>query len=131
MLLAKTIITKKLLCCSKEYKIKHTFLGNLTSKQLSAFYKSIDLLVLPSINQTEAFGMVQAEAMIAGTPVIASNLPGVRIPIKLTKMGIIVEPKNIDQLSKAIKDILENKNKYTNARLVRNAKEIFDIKEGL
>ena len=51
---------------------------------MSSFYKSIDLLVLPSINQTEAFGMVQAEA-IAGTPVIAGNLPGVRIPIKLTK----------------------------------------------
>ena len=125
----ENIYYNKIVRLLKEYKINHIFLGNLTAEQLSVFYKLIDVLVLPSINQTEAFGMVQAEAMIAGTPVIASNLPGVRIPIKLTKMGIIVEPKNIDQLSKAIKDILENKNKYTNARLVRNAKEIFDIKK--
>ena len=113
----------------KKYKLKHIFLGNLSQQQLSAFYKLIDVLVLPSINQTEAFGMVQAEAMINGTPVIASNLPGVRIPIKLTNMGIIVEPKNINKLSQAIKNILKNKNKFTNDELVKNAEKIFDIKK--
>lgn len=111
-----------------ENKIKYKFLGNLKENQLGAFYKAIDVLVLPSVNSTEAFGMVQAEAMLSGTPVIASNLPGVRIPIKLTKMGLIVEPKNIDQLSQAIKNILENKNKFTNKKLIKNAQKIFDIK---
>ncbi len=120
---------KKIINILREYKIKHIFLGNLTSKQLSAFYRSIDVLVLPSINQTEAFGMVQAEAMIVGTPVIASNLPGVRMPIKLTKMGIIVEPRNSDQISKAIEEILGNKNKFTNDELIKNANIIFDIKK--
>ncbi|MFA6016737.1 MAG: glycosyltransferase family 4 protein [Patescibacteria group bacterium] len=113
----------------KEFKIKHLFLGNLTSKQLSAFYKTINMLVLPSINQTEAFGMVQAEAMINGTPVIASNLPGVRMPIKLTKMGIVTEQKNINQLIEAIKNILGNKNEFTNKKLIKNAQLIFDIKK--
>lgn len=120
---------KKIVELLKKFRIEHMFLGNLTSKQLSSFYKSINMLVLPSINQTEAFGMVQAEAMLAGTPVVASDLPGVRIPIKLTKMGLIVEPKNIDQLSQAIKNILENKNKFTNKKLVKNAQKIFDIKK--
>jgi glycosyltransferase involved in cell wall biosynthesis len=117
----------KIITMLNKYKIKHIFLGNLTSEQLSAFYKSIDVLVLPSINQTEAFGMVQAEAMLAGTPVIASNLPGVRVPIKLTKMGKIVEPKNSEQLSQAILEILKNKNKFVNNKLIKNAQEIFDI----
>jgi len=103
------------------------FLGNLTAEQLSSFYKSINLLVLPSINQTEAFGMVQAEAMIAGTPVITSNLPGVRISIRLTKMGIIVETKNVEQISQAIEELINNKNKFSNGKLIKNAKKIFDI----
>jgi len=110
-------------------KIKHSFFGNLTSKQLGSFYKMIDVLVLSSVNQTEAFGMVQAEAMIAGTPVIASNLPGVRMPIKLTKMGIIVESKNTKQIKQAILEILSNRNKFSNNELIKNAKNIFDIKK--
>jgi len=113
----------------KKYKINHLFFGNLSSSQLSSFYKSIDILILPSINQTEAFGMVQAEAMLSGTPVIASNLPGVRMPIKLTKMGKIVEPKNSEQIKLAILEILKNKNKYTNINLIKNAQNIFDIKK--
>jgi len=116
----------KIVTMLKKYKIKYSFLGNLTDKQLSAFYKMIDVLVLPSINQTEAFGMVQAEAMIAGTPVVASNLPGVRIPIKLTKMGKIVEPKNAEQIKQAILEILGNKNKFTNTDLIKNAQRIFN-----
>jgi glycosyltransferase involved in cell wall biosynthesis len=111
----------------QQYKIKYHFFGNLSNGNLSAFYKTINLLVLPSTNQTEAFGMVQAEAMLLGTPVIASNLPGVRMPIKLTKMGIIVQSKNSQQLSKAIINVLKNKNKFSNEILINQAKKIFNI----
>ncbi|GAB4219725.1 MAG: glycosyltransferase family 4 protein [Candidatus Microgenomates bacterium] len=110
-------------------KIDYHFLGNLNLKKLFAFYKAIDILVLPSINSTEAFGMVQAEAMISGTPVIATNLPGVNIPITLTKMGKIIEPKNEKQLIKTIFEIINNRKKYTNPTLIKNAQKIFDIKE--
>jgi glycosyltransferase involved in cell wall biosynthesis len=111
-----------------EEKINYVFLGNLSEKQLGAFYKVIDVLVLPSVNSTEAFGMVQAEAMLLGTPVVATNLPGVKIPISLTKMGIIVEPKNEKQLAKAISEILKNRKKYTNKNLIKAAEKIFNIK---
>ncbi|PIQ72302.1 hypothetical protein COY13_01635 [Candidatus Roizmanbacteria bacterium CG_4_10_14_0_2_um_filter_36_35] len=117
---------KKLL---EENKINYRFFGNLINGDLGAFYKVIDLLVLPSTNRTEAFGMVQAEAMLTGTPVVASNLPGVRVPIKLTNMGKIVEPKNSELLSKALLEVLNNKSKFTNSKLVKNAQEIFDIKK--
>lgn len=110
-------------------KIKYIFLGNLKNNQLDAFYKAIDVLILPSVNQTEAFGMVQPEAMLCGTPVIASNLPGVRVPIRLTKMGIIVPPKNWQRLKKAIMEILKNKSKYSSERLIKNANSFFDIKK--
>ena len=73
--------------------------------------------------------MVQVEAMLLGTPVIASNLPGVRVPIRLTKMGILVQPKNSEQITEAINKILKNKKKYSNQKLIKNASKIFDIKK--
>lgn len=111
----------------KKNKISYQFLGNLSSSELVSFYKIIDVLVLPSINQTEAFGMVQVEAMLTGTPVVASNLPGVRVPIKLTKMGILVKPKNADELRRAITTVLHDRNKYGNKILTDKAIKIFDI----
>ena len=120
---------KKIKKMLDEEKINHLFLGNLKEKQLGAFYKAIDVLVLPSVNSTEAFGMVQAEAMLLGTPVVATNLPGVKIPISLTKMGEVVEPRNEKQLAEAIIKILKNRKKYTNKNLIKNAQKIFDIKK--
>jgi len=99
---------------------KVKFLGILGQKELRNFYGSIDILVLPSVNSTEAFGMVQVEAMLQGTPVVASNLPGVRIPILKTKMGELAEPKNAKSLSEAISKVYRNK-------YVNTASKIFDI----
>jgi len=87
-------------------------LGELEDNQLGAFYSLLDVLVLPSTNNTEAFGMVQVEAMYCGTPVISTNLPGVRVPIKETGMGIIVKPGDSKVLAEAIVEVLHNKKKY-------------------
>jgi len=105
------------------------FFSQLTPEQLGAFYKMIDVLILPSTNQTEAFGMTQPEAMLLGTPVVATNMPGMNIPIKLTKMGLLVEPKNPEQLSKAISTILAHKDKFTHKELIEKAKNIFDVRK--
>lgn len=113
----------------KKSGIAYTFLGNLEGDKLGAFYKAIDLLVLPSINQTEAFGIVQAEAMMCGTPVIASNLPGVRVPIKKTGMGIIIKPKSTEEIKQAIDKILKNPDVYSNSQMTTKACQVFDIKK--
>ena len=110
----------------EDLKIKYLFFRDLSDKKLGAFYDAVDVLVLPSTNRTEAFGMVQVEAMLWGTPVVATNLPGVRVPIKLTKMGLLVEPKNSKQLSEAILTIIKNRKKYSNEKLIKNAKKIFN-----
>lgn len=110
-------------------RIPHIFLGRISNNYLGAFYRTVDVIVLPSINKTEAFGMVQAEAMTLGTPVVASNLPGVRLPILLTRMGISVEPKNSQKISSAIIEILKHKDHFANKELVVKAKQIFAIKK--
>ena len=58
--------------------------------EMAKFYPNIDLLVLPSLNSTEAFGLVQIEAMMNGVPCVASNLPGVRQPVWTHHMGRII-----------------------------------------
>jgi glycosyltransferase involved in cell wall biosynthesis len=80
-------------------------LGFVAEDQMSNFYASLDAFVFPSVNRLEAFGMVQMEAITAGVPVIASNLPGVRTIVQQTKFGIIAEPGDIDDLARAMTEI--------------------------
>jgi glycosyltransferase involved in cell wall biosynthesis len=80
-------------------------LGFVAENQMSNFYASLDAFVFPSVNRLEAFGMVQMEAITAGVPVIASNLPGVRTIVQQTKFGIIAEPEDVEDLSRAMTEI--------------------------
>ncbi len=89
------------------------FLGNLTQQQLAAFYPNMDLLVVPSLNSTEAFGLVQVEAMMNGIPCLASNLPGVRRPVQMHAMGKVVPVGNPIALAEAILELTAAKGKYT------------------
>lgn len=100
----------------KKYNKFVKFLGRLSDKELTCLYKSLDILVLPSINSTEAFGMVQVEAILCGVPVIATDLPGVRVPIITTGMGELAKPKNSRDLAEKIVKILKNKKKYIKKR---------------
>jgi glycosyltransferase involved in cell wall biosynthesis len=89
-----------------------TFLGNLTQEQLAALYPNLDVLVVPSINSTEAFGLVQVEAMMNNVPCVVSALPGVRCPVEMHSMGIVVPIGDPLELAKAVNHILRNKAKY-------------------
>lgn len=82
------------------------FLGSLDPAEMSAFFKSCDVTVLPSVNSTESFGLVQIESMILGTPVVASGLPGVRQPVLTTGMGKVVPPCDSAALAEALLDVL-------------------------
>ena len=89
-----------------------TFLGVLDSPDLAAFYSLCDLTVLPSLNSTESFGMVQVESMLCGTPVVASDLPGVREPTQVTGMGVTFPPGDHAALANGILEVLQNKTQY-------------------
>lgn len=108
----------KIMNLAEKYKQKVAFTGEISPENMGAFYKNIDVLVLPSINRTESFGMVQVESMLWGVPVVASDLPGVRMPIKLTGMGEICEVGNVQLLTQTIIKVLENKDKYANIKKV-------------
>lgn len=88
------------------------FLGLLNPEEMAAFYPNIDMLSIPSLNSTEAFGLVQIEAMINGKPSIVSELPGVRQPVLRHKMGRVFPIGDADALAKAVLDIWNNKESY-------------------
>jgi len=99
---------KKIRTLVERYKRHIVFLGTIKPGEMGGFYSLLDVLVLPSVNSTEAFGMVQVEAMMMGVPVVVSDLPGVRVPIQKTGMGILVPPRNSAALSDAIVRIIKD-----------------------
>lgn len=106
----------KILNLVEKYKDNVALLGVLSDEEMGPFYSLLDVLVLPSINSTEAFGMVQVEAMFCGVPVVVSDLPGVRIPVQKTGMGIVVPIKNSQKIAEAIVEIITNKQKFIKSK---------------
>jgi glycosyltransferase involved in cell wall biosynthesis len=84
----------------------------LPNEDMSAFYAACDVTILPSLNSTESFGMVQVESMACGTPVVASDLPGVRQPTAMTGMGRTAAAGDAAALAQAILDVLGNPATY-------------------
>jgi glycosyltransferase involved in cell wall biosynthesis len=105
----------------KEYEAKGhwRFLGVLNPVQMAAFYPNLDALIVPSLNSTEAFGLVQIEAMMNNVPCVASSLPGVRRPVQMTGMGEVVPIGDSAALSQALIKIFTDPAKYR-----RDPKEI-------
>jgi glycosyltransferase involved in cell wall biosynthesis len=88
------------------------WLGVLPPETMAKLFRSIDILVVPSLNSTESFGLVQIEAMMSGVPVVASNLPGVRQPVLTSGMGLIAEIGDPGSLAERILEVLENKEAF-------------------
>lgn len=93
-----------------------TFTGSLQGRELSAFFATCDVTVLPSLNSTESFGLVQVESMLCGTPSICSDLPGVRVPVQTTGMGEVVPIANALALAEAIMHVCNNRSSYVKSR---------------
>jgi glycosyltransferase involved in cell wall biosynthesis len=91
---------------------KIEFISDVASdSELAGYYQKADVFVLPSINKSEAFGMVLLEAMACGAPVIASDLPGVRDVFKNGVHGLLAEPGNADDLKNKIELMLSDNEK--------------------
>lgn len=83
------------------------------------FYAIADVMVLPSYR--EGFGTTVIEAAAMGVPTIGSNIYGLSDAIENNKTGMLVEPKNVDDLSKVMQFLLENKAEVK--KLGENARE--------
>jgi glycosyltransferase involved in cell wall biosynthesis len=106
------------------YKERIVFLGLLRDPQKVAdFYDLCDVLALPS--GTECFGMVQAEAMLCGTPVVVSDAPGAREAVRVTQMGKIFPRADVPALAEALARVLARPEAYVKPR--QQIAEVFSL----
>jgi glycosyltransferase involved in cell wall biosynthesis len=79
------------------------FLGEVSEAEKIRQLAMMDLLVLPSVDNTEAFGVAQIEAQLMGLPVIASRLPTGVTDVTIDNVtGLLVPPRDPVALAQAI-----------------------------
>jgi glycosyltransferase involved in cell wall biosynthesis len=100
----------------KQYEPYLTFLGTLSPAQMADFFRVCDVVTVASINNTESFGLVQVEAFMCGTPVVATDLPGVRQPVRMTGMGEVVRVADAQALAAGIIKVLKDPDHYRRDR---------------
>ena len=111
--------------------------GRISEEELQEFYGQLDVLVLPSVNRYEAFGMVQLEAMLCGALVISSNLPGVRTIVGNTGNGRIVPVNDAASLAEAMEASILDRAKISREEVRANAldaypqRRFFELQEAL
>lgn len=100
----------------KEYGLeeKVSLEGYVKEGGLGAYYGAADIFVLSSTMKTEAFGIVQIEAMSCGVPVVSTRIPasGVAWVNKDGESGITVEPRDAKALAEAVEKICDNPAPY-------------------
>ena len=86
-----------------------TFAPDVSYRDLPAYYRLARCTVLPSVDATEAFGVVLIESMACGTPVVASDLPGVRSVVgSAGQHGLLAKPQDAASLSKQLARLLHD-----------------------
>jgi glycosyltransferase involved in cell wall biosynthesis len=85
------------------------FVGAQSDPELTAYYHAADVLALPSVERSEAFGIVQIEAQSAGLPVVCTELgTGTSYVTQHGRTGIVVPPDDVAALARALRVLLEN-----------------------
>lgn len=88
---------------------KVVFLGDVPDDMLPALYHAADVFVLPASHRSEAYGLVQIEAMASGTPVICTELgTGTSWVNRDGETGLVVPPRDPDALASAIVRMLND-----------------------
>jgi glycosyltransferase involved in cell wall biosynthesis len=93
---------------STQLGISHVvhFLGILPRRRLRDVYTACDIFVLPSRSRSEAFGIVQLEAMAQAKPVVATTVGGIPYVVQDEQTGLLVPPRNVSALTTALHRLL-------------------------
>lgn len=98
------------------------FPGFVSEKELAHYYHACDLFCLPSVARSEAFGIVQQEAMACGKPVVSTEIGTATSVVNVHgKTGFVVPPRDQGALSSALNRLIEDRSLAE--EMGRNAKE--------
>jgi glycosyltransferase involved in cell wall biosynthesis len=107
---------------NQEWMNRVTMLGVVDDALLHERYAEADVVVLPS--RYESFGLVMAEAMMHGRPLVSTDTSGVREVVRNGIDGVLVDPGSVDELECAIRAVLDDPTFA--ARLGATARERFE-----
>lgn len=81
--------------------------GYLSEAEIAALLASCDLVCLPSLERTEAFGLVLLEAMRYAKPVVVSDIPGSGAPwlVRRAQNGLLSHPGDVRSLAAALAEL--------------------------
>ena len=88
---------------------KVKLLGFVERNKLPMVMGGMNITVMPSIFESESFGVAALESEALEIPVVASNIGGVSEVVQDGRTGILVEPKNVDALADALMKLIESK----------------------
>jgi len=83
------------------------FTGGVSHSDLPRYYRTADIFCIPATGQ-ESFGIVLLEAMAAGKPIVASNIPGFAGVLTHGAEGLLVTPRDDEALADALLSLLKD-----------------------
>lgn len=83
------------------------FIGAVSDEDLPGFYRTADVFCAPSTGQ-ESFGIILAEAMSSGCPIVASDIEGYAQVVTHRREGLLVPPNHVDALATALLHVLSD-----------------------
>lgn len=108
----------------EQYRDQLVFLGLIDDMQTMAdFFAACDVLALTS--DSECFALVQVEAMLCGTPVVMTDIPGGRVPVQKTGMGALTPAGDYVEMGETILKVLDHPEQYQKA--LEDIKDVFSF----
>lgn len=84
------------------------FTGKVPHSQIPEFFNQMDIVVVPSLIDSESFGVAAVEASACAKPVIASNTGGLKEVIQNGVNGLLSKPENASDIANKIELLIEN-----------------------
>jgi glycosyltransferase involved in cell wall biosynthesis len=83
-------------------------LGRVDHEKVPALIRSFDVMVMPSVYESETFGVAAIEASAAGVPVVASRVGGVPEAVLHEQTGLLVPPRDVNALADACIKLIDD-----------------------
>jgi len=105
------------------------WVGRVDHDDLPAYYRRAGVTVLPSLTESESFGMALAEALACGCPVVGSDVGGIPFVVRDGVDGRLVPPGDPAALATALAGVLADPPPVADFRWGQRAEQLLRVLE--